>query len=129
MTATWWPPQSAPARVSSLPSTYETFPEAGLARHGVVAMHLDVFALELLARHPAAILEVVAMQAADLKSPSHTAMDGVIAVERSGPALVRQRERAACSRDDAREATARRVHDYASCRQGRRPREAAMLDS
>ncbi len=60
------------------------FPEAEVARHGVVAMHPDAFAMELLARHPAAILEVVAMQAADLKSPLHTAMDVVTALERSG---------------------------------------------
>lgn len=60
------------------------FPEDELARHGMVAMHPDVFALELLARHPAAVLEVVAMQAADLKNPPHTTIDVVAALERSG---------------------------------------------
>ncbi|MES2641078.1 MAG: PIN domain-containing protein [Myxococcota bacterium] len=60
------------------------FPEVELARHGVTAMHPDVFAVEMLARHPAAVLEVVAMQAADLKNPPHSAIDVVAALERSG---------------------------------------------
>lgn len=60
------------------------FPEDELARHGVVAMHPDLFALELLARSPAAVLEVIASQAADLKNPPHSATDIVAALERCG---------------------------------------------
>lgn len=60
------------------------FPEDELAQHGIIAMHPDVFALELLARNPASVLEVVARQAADLKSPAHTAADVVVALERCG---------------------------------------------
>lgn len=60
------------------------FPEAEIARHGLVAMHPDLFALELLARNPTAVLDVVASQAADLKHPPHTALDVVGALERRG---------------------------------------------
>lgn len=60
------------------------FPEGELARHGLVAMHPDAFASELLAMHPAAVLEVTALQAADLKNPPHTALDVVGALERCG---------------------------------------------
>lgn len=60
------------------------FPEPELARQGLVAMHPDAFASELLARHPTAVLEVIALQAADLKNPPHTALDVVGALERCG---------------------------------------------
>lgn len=60
------------------------FPDDELARHGLIAMHPDVFALEPLARHPAAVLEVIALQAADLKNPPHNALDVVGALERCG---------------------------------------------
>ena len=60
------------------------FPEDELARHGVVAMHPDLFALEVLARSTTAVLEVVSLQAADLKNPRHTALDVVGALERCG---------------------------------------------
>lgn len=60
------------------------FPDDELARHGLIAMHPDAFALELLARHPAAVLEVIALQAADLKNPRHNALDVVGALERCG---------------------------------------------
>lgn len=60
------------------------FPEEELARHGVVAMHPDAFALEVLARHPAAVIEVLAMQAADLRNPPHTGLDVLAALERRG---------------------------------------------
>jgi len=60
------------------------FPDAEIARHGLVAMHPDLFALELLARNPTTVLEVIASQAADLKHPPHTALDVVAALERCG---------------------------------------------
>lgn len=60
------------------------FPEDALVRHGVVAMHPDLFALEVLARSPTAVLEIVSLQAADLKNPPHTALDVVGALERCG---------------------------------------------
>lgn len=60
------------------------FPDSEIARHGVIAMHPDLFALELLARNPAVVLDVVASQAADLKHPRHTALDIVGALERCG---------------------------------------------
>jgi len=60
------------------------FPAAEVARHGLVAMHPDLFALELLSRNPTAVLEVIASQAADLKHPAHTALDVAGALERCG---------------------------------------------
>lgn len=60
------------------------YPEGELARHGVVAMHPDLFALEMIARSPTAVLEIISMQAADLKSPPHMALDVVGALERCG---------------------------------------------
>ena len=60
------------------------FPDMEIARHGLVAMHPDLFALELLARNPTTVLDVVASQAADLKHPPHTALDVVGALERCG---------------------------------------------
>lgn len=60
------------------------FPEMEVARHGLVAMHPDTFALELLARHAASVLDVVARQAADLQSPPHSTLDLIAALERCG---------------------------------------------
>jgi predicted nucleic acid-binding protein len=60
------------------------FPMEELARHGVVAMHPDVFAVELLVRSPAVVLDVLATQAADLKNPPNTTLDVVAALERCG---------------------------------------------
>ena len=60
------------------------FPEDELGHHGIVAMHPDVFAMELLARNPASVLEVIASQAADLQNPRHSAADVVAALERCG---------------------------------------------
>ncbi len=60
------------------------FPDLEIARHGLVAMHPDIFALELLARNPTSVLDVIAAQAADLKHPAHTALDVVGALERCG---------------------------------------------
>lgn len=60
------------------------FPDVEMARHGLVALHPDVFAVELLARSPAVVLEVLAMQAADLRSPPHSTMDVVASVEKCG---------------------------------------------
>ncbi len=60
------------------------FPDAEIARHGLVAMHPDLFALELLARNPTTVLEVIASQATDLKHPPHSALDVVAALERCG---------------------------------------------
>ena len=60
------------------------FPAAEVARHGLVAMHPDIFALELLSRNPTAVLEVIASQAADLKHPPHAALEIVGALERCG---------------------------------------------
>lgn len=59
-------------------------PGLKLARHGLAAMHPDIFALELLARNPTSVLDVIAAQAADLKHPAHTALDVVGALERCG---------------------------------------------
>ena len=60
------------------------FPDAELGRHGVVALHPDVFAGELLARSPAVVLDVIATQAADLKNPPYSALNMVAALERCG---------------------------------------------
>jgi hypothetical protein len=60
------------------------FPEDELARHGVVALHPDLFAMELLTRNPASVLEVIGSQADDLKNPRHSAADVVAALERCG---------------------------------------------
>lgn len=60
------------------------FPEDELARHGVVALHPDLLAMELLTRTPVSVLEVIASQAADLKNPRHSAADVVAALERCG---------------------------------------------
>ena len=60
------------------------FPEPEMASHGLVAMHPDLLALELLARAPTAVLDVLASQAGDLKHPRHTALDVVGALERCG---------------------------------------------
>lgn len=60
------------------------FPEAELARHGMTALHPDVFALELLARRPAVVLDVLANQAADLRSPPHSTLDVVTSLEKCG---------------------------------------------
>lgn len=60
------------------------FPEDELARHGLGAMHPDLFAMELLARSPTGVLEAIALQAADLKNPPHTSLDIVAALERCG---------------------------------------------
>jgi predicted nucleic acid-binding protein len=60
------------------------FPDDELARHGVVALHPDAFASELLARNPAVVLEVIAAQANDLNNPPHTALDVLTALERCG---------------------------------------------
>jgi predicted nucleic acid-binding protein len=60
------------------------FPQDELVCHGAVAMHRDIFALELLARSPTAVLEIISMQGADLKNPPHMALDVVSALERCG---------------------------------------------
>lgn len=60
------------------------FPEAELSKHGLLPLHPDVFAMELLARSPAVVLEVLAMQAADLRSPPHSTLDVVASLERCG---------------------------------------------
>lgn len=60
------------------------FPDDELARHGLAALHPDTFAMELLAQSPAAVLEVIASQAADLKRPPHTSLDVLAALERCG---------------------------------------------
>lgn len=60
------------------------FPSEELAGHGIVALHPDVFAMELLTRSPAVVLDVLATQAADLKHPPHTTLDVVAALERCG---------------------------------------------
>lgn len=60
------------------------FPESELTSHGLVAVHPDVFACELLARSPSVVHEVISGQAADLKNPPHTWLDIVAALERCG---------------------------------------------
>ncbi len=60
------------------------FPTAELARHGLLALHPDSFAQELLADSPAVVLDVLAGQAADLKNPRRTALDVISALERCG---------------------------------------------
>lgn len=60
------------------------FPEAELARHGLVAVHPDVFAMELLAGNRAGVLDVLTSQATDLKNPPRATMDVVASLERCG---------------------------------------------
>ena len=60
------------------------FPTSELVRHGIIALHPDVFAMELLARSPAVVLDVLAGQAGDLKNPPHATLDVVAALQRCG---------------------------------------------
>lgn len=60
------------------------FPESDLVLHGVLPMHPDAFALELLRENPAKVIAVVSMQAAALRNPPQTALDVVAALERGG---------------------------------------------
>lgn len=60
------------------------FPPAELGRHGLVALHPDIFALELLDRSPATGMAVLGRQAGDLRNPPYTTLDVAAALERCG---------------------------------------------
>lgn len=60
------------------------FPVAELSRHGLVALHPDAFVMEVFARSPVGVLDVLIAQAADLKSPPQSTSDVVASLERCG---------------------------------------------
>lgn len=60
------------------------FPEVELARHGIVPVHPDVFACELLQRHPTTVIDILHGQAADLKRPPLTTPQVLEELEKCG---------------------------------------------
>lgn len=60
------------------------FPPDELARHALSAIHPDDFALELLERNPATVVEILANQAGDLKHPTQTTREVVTALAACG---------------------------------------------